>query len=227
MSRHPQKLNKSTITDDVDMEIYGNKFIATHAVPKAMTLEEVKAATEKDGLLQHHPHWPVTHTENDTFTSERDQSDLKSFYNVKEEQTETETWQNGWQKHTSERTLHRHAKGAAAQSTWTCTQKPSGAGKNKQGLVPRNRQAGRTSNISLHPLSSIKCSQQTSTAPDVSVTWKSMAEYLCCGPFPSGDYILSCFGWILQIPLCRDTTVDISTHSYSVIGQNILHSRYS
>ncbi|GAA6090012.1 uncharacterized protein K02A2.6-like, partial [Tachysurus ichikawai] len=89
MSRHPQKLHKSTITDDVDTEIH-IKFIADNAVPKAMTLEEVKAETAKDNLLQcvintmHNGQW---HTLDDNFTSERDQADLRSFHNVKEELT--------------------------------------------------------------------------------------------------------------------------------------------
>lgn len=76
MSRHPQKLHKSRmdccvqvqVMDDVDTEIYV-KFIATHAVPNAMTREEVKAATGKDCLLQHIIHTDQWYTLNNTFIS--------------------------------------------------------------------------------------------------------------------------------------------------------------
>lgn len=52
MSFHPQQLHKTFITHNVDTEMHVN-FIATNAVPKAMTLEELKTATAKDCLLQH------------------------------------------------------------------------------------------------------------------------------------------------------------------------------
>ena len=52
MSRHPQSVCSSVITDDVDTEMHV-RFIATYAVPKAMNLKEVKTETANDPLLQH------------------------------------------------------------------------------------------------------------------------------------------------------------------------------
>ncbi|KAF7687611.1 hypothetical protein HF521_014839, partial [Silurus meridionalis] len=59
MSHHPQKLHKSTITDDVDTEIH-IRLIADNAVPKAMTLEEAKAKTANDNVLQYRIVMPKT-----------------------------------------------------------------------------------------------------------------------------------------------------------------------
>ncbi|XP_037136291.1 uncharacterized protein K02A2.6-like [Syngnathus acus] len=88
MSRHPQTLHTPSITDDVDTEMHVS-FIATHAVPKAMTLEEVKRETRGDPLLQHVVR--IIHSGNwdglrDNAT-QFDQSTLRTFYNIREELT--------------------------------------------------------------------------------------------------------------------------------------------
>ncbi|XP_061759305.1 uncharacterized protein K02A2.6-like [Nerophis ophidion] len=86
MSRHPQTLHQCVTTDDMDTEIHV-RFIAKHAIPKAMTLQEVKKETVKDPVLLHLKE--VIHSGDWTHLydgpSEFDHSMLKAFHNVREE----------------------------------------------------------------------------------------------------------------------------------------------
>lgn len=137
--------------------------LATYSNSTQMMLTK-KYTTAKDCLLQHIiyiTHTGQWHTFYDHFTTERDYSDLKSFYNVREELTVLDD---------RSVLLRRHCiviPRPCNRALELAHEGQQGLVKTKQllkwkTLVSRNRKA----NISMHSLSSLNCSQQTTgTSP--------------------------------------------------------------
>ncbi len=208
MSRHPQQLHKTSITHDVDTEMHVN-FIATNAVPKAMTLEEVKTAAEKDCLFQHAiniAHTGQWHRLYDHFTTECDRSDLKSFYNVREELTVLDDRSVFLRGHriVMPRALQHKALDLGHQGLVKTKQLLRekvwfpGIDKQAEQLISACIPCQASTTYNKHqPL-------QMSELPEG--PWQNVSVDFC-GPFPSGDYLLDVLDEYSRFPFVEITPV--------------------
>ena len=93
MSRHPINRAHFTKSHDSENSEYYIQFIAEPATPKAMTLQQIKNATQNDPTLQQAAHmiqqnlWHMLDTENFAHQTDVDLRELKLLRNVKDELT--------------------------------------------------------------------------------------------------------------------------------------------